>query len=120
MPDNSGLEYLIKVQRSRAFPSQAGHREVAAAISTAMVGQDVVLGFVLGLASGRTFRGGLGERERTRTGIDHKSSDCDQEEQMSVSSDVQLRPFKMGARAPPYQQSKVKSELIFSIIMSEA
>jgi hypothetical protein len=69
MSDNSGLECLIKVHGSRALPSQAGHREVAAASGTAMIGQNVVLG----LASSRARRGrgnlrGLGVRERIRTG----------------------------------------------------
>jgi hypothetical protein len=55
MSDDLGPECLVKVHQSRAFPSQAGHREVAAAISTTMIGQDVVLG----LASSRA-RGGRG------------------------------------------------------------
>jgi hypothetical protein len=78
------LERLIKVQGSRAFSDQAGHREIATATSTAMIGQDVVLSLFLGPALGSGFGGRgnprrLGDRERTRARIDHKCGDCDQE-----------------------------------------
>jgi hypothetical protein len=73
-PGDSGLERLIKVQGFRALPGQAGYREVAAATSTAMIGQDVVLGLILGLDSGsglggRGDRRGLG-RPRANPGTD--------------------------------------------------
>jgi hypothetical protein len=63
MSDDPGLECLIKVHGSRAFPSQAGHREVAAATSTAVIGQDVVLELASsGARRGRGNLHGLGER----------------------------------------------------------
>jgi hypothetical protein len=72
------------------MPSQAGHREVAAATSTAMIGQDVVLALILRLDSGRAFRPGLSERERTRPGIDNKRSNCDQKRRCQLHRKVQL------------------------------
>jgi hypothetical protein len=84
VPGDSSLERLIKVQGSRAFSDQAGHREIATATSTAMIGQDVVLSLFLGLALGSGFGGRgnhrrLGDRERTRARIGPKCGDCDQE-----------------------------------------
>jgi hypothetical protein len=101
VPGDSSLERLIKVQGSRAFSDQAGHREIATATSTAMIGQDVVLSLFLGLAQWlwRPWESSEIGRPRTNPGADWpQMRRLRSGEQMSALSGVQLRRSKSASQ----------------------
>jgi hypothetical protein len=57
------------------------------------------LDLILGLDSGRAFRPGLSERERTRPRIDNERSNCDQKSRCRFHRKVQLLAFKSVSRS---------------------
>jgi hypothetical protein len=80
-----------------------------------MIGQDVVLGLILGLALGSGLGGsgnlrGLGDRERTRARIDHNCN-CDQESRCRFHRMSNSRRSKSGPQKLAVRSARVRTIL---------